>query len=1366
MLNLNPEIFQAFQNKLKTGNRRGVHLNAIPGNSRYKLDLAQLSEIYKSLPEHFIVHLLTHKNVSFKFSIHDKMLEGNDEMQENEREYLENDESIDEVSDDRDYLETYKPVEFSSSENKYSEGEQVIEDKEIFFPQKTELDEEQDKKKEKLTRSLENLIFQNEVIYSEKGVNSLGFGFPLLIRKDISDGQISASPILIWSLNIKATNEMNTWEISRTEDDPIYLNEVLINHLQGDSGIAVNQIPDEMLADGKIDKPELLDICQTILSQLKVTQNLDFILNNYERIAKIKTKLEYDAMLPNKGDAFIKKSGIFSIFEVQKQNIINDYEALKKEFKPLENSNKSGFQSITSIETDPSQQNVLESLKSQNKILIQGPPGTGKSQTLTAILINALENKQKTIVVCEKQTALEVLYNALHKLGYGRYCTMIKDSSTDRKLVVNAVRNTIDPADFKKATDEPYSDSLTAQIADITNSKENINAVHQSLNMDLLPDKNWTEIVGNLLEFKDDNELINLKDINFNFSANEFREVEAILNLTAPLYAEYKKYQTLYFLNQDQLISQNFHSSLQNLDQAFQHYKNELNEIEQLIQEYHPIFIERKKQEFGQNLQELNQLINETEILTSTLNSNAEEFLLEVTNTFLYKLTCFFSSTKKRKIQSQKRLIDISAAVKKISLNSLFPPIAISDQLWNNRNEIIQYRAKAEEAQNQFSLNIEQYFKELDYLNLYDPVLLNDHTKKITQKIQQLRKDIGADAWITNIEFGTTFPQMEIFVKSILEKFSELRNHPENPLLAEYNWYSNYKTLSIFQKNLVERLYAIEDWKISFLAAYYPLLLQHHSSEKLNLNDQEYVEILKKIKLYGFTQKSFIEQFWNHAQVEAVQNFEKINPDVTVANLYNKRSSTNHTRLTLRQIAQKDTDLFTTFFPVILTTPDVCSNLFQNKNLYFDNVVFDEASQLKLEDNLPALLKGKNIIIAGDEHQMPPSNYFSKVFDGSIDDEDDLEGESEVITYKNAMLNIESLLDFATENNFEKNHLDFHYRSKHPYLIDFSNHAFYNARLKPLPAQSILKPIEFFQVDGIFDDHINEKEADKVVEILKSIEMKADGKYPSVGIATFNITQRNFIKRKILHQANLAENELFREKIQGLEEAGLFIKNLENIQGDERDIIIISTTYGKKPNGKFIQSFGPVNHTKGYKLLNVIITRAKEKIYICNSIPEEYFMRYQDALEQEGANNRKAVFYTYLAYCKAVNEEDEVQRMEVLKVLDKLGFKSLDEKDDENSAFISQIFDILKAKFPEITIFKSHQFGGYILDFLIEKPNRKSVVVECMSKVKYSGELAYLEDLHKQKILQNANFEYVRIWSQNCWQNLDAEIQKIERKLL
>ena len=393
------------------------------------------------------------------------------------------------------------------------------------------------------------------------------------------------------------------------------------------------------------------------------------------------------------------------------------------------------------------------------------------------------------------------------------------------------------------------------------------------------------------------------------------------------------------------------------------------------------------------------------------------------------------------------------------------------------------------------------------------------------------------------------------------------------------------------------------------------------------------------------------------------------------------------------------------------------------------------------------MLKGKTIIIAGDEHQMPPSNYFSKVFDGTAEDDDDNEEEDEVLTYKNAMLNIESLLDYALEYQFSKNHLDFHYRSKHPYLIDFSNHAFYNARLRPLPSTENRTPIHFTQVNGTFDEHINREEAAEVLRILSQIEPRPDGSYPSVGIATFNITQRNYIRKQILQKQNDPTQTAFREKINALEQAGLFIKNLENIQGDERDIIILSVTYGKKKGGKFVQSFGPLNFSKGYKLLNVIITRAKEQIYVCNSIPEELLATYKEALAQEGANNRRAVLYAYLAYARAVSDGNDTLRREILSELDLYGHKHTDIDQQSKSAFKEQTYRQLKEKYPDQRITMDYEFGGYTIDILLEPKEGKPIAVECLSKPLYNNDLAYLEDLHKEKILLNAGFDYKRKWA-------------------
>ncbi|RRJ87116.1 AAA family ATPase [Paenimyroides tangerinum] len=1320
MQNFSSELFNSLQTKLKTGNRRGVHLNAIPGNSRYKFDLARFSHIFKSLPERFILDLLTQRNMNFRFSIYDRPNSENENTFKKERLEIDFDSEID------------NGVEEITDENH-----------------------------KKISQSIENLIFQNEVIESEKGINTLGFGFPILVRRDLNDGQITAAPILIWTLKIKQVNEINTWEISRTEDDPIYLNEVLINHLQSDCGITLEKISDEMLEDGKIDKTELHQICTKILEQLKIQQNIDFLLSNYEEIPLIKPKSFYDEKLVKKRDGLILKSGIFSLFEVQKQNIINDYEALKTSFVNQQTTENSTFQTLSAVGTDPSQQRILENLKFESNILIQGPPGTGKSQTLTALLINALENKQKTIVVCEKQTALEVLHNALQTKGLGQYCVLIKDSVSDRKTVVNAVREIIDNPGFKREEQGTSAISLQNLVTSLNETKENINGTHHKLNSVVIENKNWADIVGAILQYKREKTDIDLENFTFQFSNEEFTQLLELIEKGQPLFEKYKPFQEQTFLDWQKLIAINYYSTQENIDQAFGKYQKEWNEIETKISNYKMYFNEKRKIQFVDNIEKINKIINEVELINVTLQSNSDVFDLEKTNGFWYKFTSIFSSTKKKNIQNQKRLQELSLEIKQISQEKHLESIEISADIRSNVSEILKYKSKVDNAKNQFVDNSNSEFEGLDFLNIYDKSIINSETESIANQIKNLINALKNDGILQKVNIENNFSDLKKYVENQFSSYKSYKSNNENPFLIEFNWFVFYYNLNDFQKNILEKLKPIEKWEASLLSIYYSKLLHQHSDESLLIDLFEYNEFSSKMNHFNVVQSDFIKYFWNQSQREIVKKFETINKEITVANLYNKRSSTNHKRLTLRQIVARDIDVFTTFFPIILITPDSCSNLFQGKNFYFDNVVFDEASQLKLEDNLPAMLKGKNIIIAGDEHQMPPSNYFSRVFDGSIEDEDDIETENTTIESVNAILNIESLLDYALEFNFDKNYLDFHYRSKHPYLIDFSNAAFYQSRLKPLPAKSSEKPIKFYQVNGIFEEHINEEEAEKVIEILKNIKPSENGNYPSVGIATFNITQRNYIKRKINHLINQEGNESFREQISALEQAGLFIKNLENIQGDERDIIIISTTYGRKKNGKFVQSFGPINHTKGYKLLNVIITRAKEKIYICNSIPEEFYLNYSDALKQEKSNNRKAALYAYLAYCKAVSDEDEQKRLEVLNELTASNLKS-EAKNLETNNLLNEVYSELKTKYPNAKIIKNHQFGGYLLDILFEMEGRKPIAIECLSKPIYVDDLAYLEDMHKEKILKLSGYDYHRIWSQNCWQNLNTELNKLK----
>ena len=446
---LTDKLLTELQNRLKVGSRRGVHLNAITGRSRYKFDLTRLSHIDKNLPQDFIYALLSELPLKFKISWKDNVPDLNSLFEEDQTQLV------------------------------------------------------------KITKSFENLINQTDAIESEKGINTFGFGFPILVRRDQSDNKLTVAPILIWSLRIKRTKDFNTWEIHRNDEDPIYINEVLINHLQSDSKIEIDQVSSEYMEDGLIDRNELLDICVNIIESINSSTPSDLretFEKKLDEIKPISDKKHYEKLPLTSNNSFIDFGGLFSIFEVQKQNIINDYAnllELKGTEIDLEDMEEHSFQPISSVETDPSQQGILHSLNSSRNILIQGPPGTGKSQTLTAILVNALENKKKTIVVCEKRTALEVLNNSLCEKGLNNQTILIKDIVKDRRKAVSSVRDIIDKTPYKRnkndfshwnKTNQQYS-VLRPIIERAKKIISDINKKHKILDNKLFENKNFKIIL-------------------------------------------------------------------------------------------------------------------------------------------------------------------------------------------------------------------------------------------------------------------------------------------------------------------------------------------------------------------------------------------------------------------------------------------------------------------------------------------------------------------------------------------------------------------------------------------------------------------------------------------------------------------------------------------------------------------------------------------------------------------------------------------------------------------------------------------------------------------------------------------------------
>lgn len=327
--------------------------------------------------------------------------------------------------------------------------------------------------------------------------------------------------------------------------------------------------------------------------------------------------------------------------------------------------------------------------------------------------------------------------------------------------------------------------------------------------------------------------------------------------------------------------------------------------------------------------------------------------------------------------------------------------------------------------------------------------------------------------------------------------------------------------------------------------------------------------------------------------------------------------------LRLREVIGRGSDLgLLAMRPVWLMNPDTTSRILPLRAGMFDTVVFDEASQMLVEHALPSLFRSKRVIICGDEKQMPPTSFFSArpgsdeegEFDGQDLDEtaSDIDREKYADTWnRREIKDCPDLLSLG-RTFLPQRMLQIHYRSKYRELINYSNAAFYGGRLN-VPARHPdseirrTRPIEVIRADSVYEAQTNAGEAARIVQVLGDIWAQSTT-VPSIGIVTFNKKQADLVEEMIDERAArdsafLAAFTRERDRVQDGEDMGFFVRNVENVQGDERDVILFSTTFGRDRQGAFRRAFGVLGQFGGERRLNVAVTRAREKVILVTSMP-------------------------------------------------------------------------------------------------------------------------------------------------------------------
>jgi very-short-patch-repair endonuclease len=472
-------------------------------------------------------------------------------------------------------------------------------------------------------------------------------------------------------------------------------------------------------------------------------------------------------------------------------------------------------------------------------------------------------------------------------------------------------------------------------------------------------------------------------------------------------------------------------------------------------------------------------------------------------------------------------------------------------------------------------------------------------------------------------------------------------------------------------------------------------------------------------------------------KVSRRQSREK--PDKEMA-LVLKELAKQRAHLPVRQLVQRIPNLLPKLKPCLLMSPLSVAQYLDAAHSNFDVVVFDEASQIPVWDAVGAIARGKQLIVVGDPKQLPPTNFFNRADDA----EDDVSGNEE-----DALVpDLESILDECLGAGLPTLRLEWHYRSRHESLITFSNHRYYDSRLITFPSPMTNDlAVKLILVDGLYDrgaTRTNRAEADAIVkEIVAHFSDESRCKL-TMGVVTFNQPQQRLIE--MLRDEELRKHPELEQRIAKHGSERLFVKNLENVQGDERDLILFSVTYGKDAAGKMAMNFGPINQDGGQRRLNVAITRARTGVMIFSSIrPDDIDL---SKTRSTGVSDLKNYLEFAITGPRALVEQaiptglepDSPLEIEILRALRGKGW----------------------------TVHPQVGCSGYRIDMAIVHPHQQGrylLGIECDGATYHSLPTARDRDRLRQFVLEGLGWTLHRVWSTDWWNDPEREIEKLEQSI-
>jgi len=1103
-------------------------------------------------------------------------------------------------------------------------------------------------------------------IREERGAEDLYVGYPV-VRGKFADGTVGRGPLVFFPVTLAVQRQK--WVLRRREEPPFLNPSFLLayahfNGLKLPEELLEKTFAETAERDALTFRTQLYELLKE--SPLHLNFNPDLFsphLLPFERMTK--GDLE---RLEKTGELKLYPQAVMGIFPQAGSYLVPDYEALIEQMENgewrMENEGVNAFfhspfsilhsplkeaDTLLPFPVDASQEAAIRRVKGGESLVIQGPPGTGKSQVIANLMADFAARGKRVLLVCQKRAALDTVYARLRQIGLADFAALIHDFQHDRGPLYAQLAGQIDRLDAYRQTNQSLDTIfLQREFTQVARRIEQLTAQLGEFR-DALFDETTCGVSAKELYLTSDPDGPRV-DLGEAFRAFRFGEIDEFLRRLG----QWETYQS-------RLADSPWHPERVDFGRFASRDVPHLEEAVRDVPVASRFLAEQTAALLGQPL-------TWDEALTvAQAPEGWREALRRADDAVLWPfLQNFLGGTWPADLPAwlDQQRVALDALWQRGLVGASIPTAALPD-FQRQLDEAIEARRnvvgwwffrekeplRAEASRHGLTLSgpdlarlrelvenrlrwekalVEVETRTGERLLTDDPTATHRGFSEFLEKMGRARqawKTLNAQPLLPGL--ARRFPDRTAFRRVITGLLETVEPLPES--LRHWRQFLTDRQIEILRETPAGAEILLAALRRDFD------LLREMDALKSQFRPVEW-EVVKKFQLHSVTQSlsHFFEnslrlawldelesrfpalrsvsglqmEQWEselqgaierkqslsreilllHLREQTYQNVERnrLNNVVTYRDLKHQVTKKRLVWPVRKLLAALPDEVFH-LVPCWLASPESVSALFPlnpDGNPSFDLVIFDEASQCFAEQGIPALARGRQVVVAGDRQQLQPSDVYRVRFEEETDDNPDLE--------------VDSLLDLAARY-LPQTVLRGHYRSRSLDLIQFSNRHFYGDALRLLPDFAEINrrepALRYRRVEGVWKDQQNEVEAGAVLDLLH--ELAQTEPELSVGVVTFNYRQQNLIQ-------DLLEARTTNREPRSTKHEPLFIKNIENVQGDERDVIIFSVGYAPDARGRVSAQFGSLNAKGGENRLNVAVTRARRRVYVvCSLWPEQ-----------------------------------------------------------------------------------------------------------------------------------------------------------------